>query len=478
MMNPVTKKTKIVATVGPASNTKDKLLELMIAGVDVFRLNFSHGSHEEHQIVINHIRDLNMRFNGSTAILQDLQGPKIRLREIEGGSVEVKRGELVTIRYERDKVMGNREMLTSTYNLAQDVKVGETVLIDDGNLEFKVEEILDEATVKVRVVHGGVVKSKKGINLPNTNITEPSLTKKDREDLVFGLQNDVDWIALSFVRTAAEIIELKQIIRDAGKTSKVIAKIETPQAVKNIDAIIEATDGVMVARGDLGVEVPLEEVPIIQKQIIQKCIAASKPVIVATQMMESMINNPRPTRAEAGDVANAVVDGADAVMLSAETASGKYPLETIQNMVKIIGAVERNADIYNKEISIDKNEPLFHPKNLVAHACKLANEIDAKAIVGITQSGSSSFNLSSHRPNANIYIFTGNRSLVTTLNLLWGVRCFFYDSFVSTNQTFEDVEKILVNNGLLSKGDVYINVASIPMRMKKKTNMMRLTSVE
>ncbi len=475
MLNKLLNRTKIVATVGPASSSKEKLLELMIAGVDVFRLNFSHGTHEEHQKVINHIRELNDKFGGNVAILQDLQGPKIRLREIEEGSITVNKDETVVIAYEKE--VGTREKLTSTYDLAQDVKPGEPILIDDGNIELRVTAVEGNKVI-AKVVYGGIIKPKKGINLPNTNVSEPSLTKKDREDLAFGLQNEVDWIALSFVRQATDILELKQIIKDSGKNCKVIAKIETPTALKNIDSIIEATDGVMVARGDLGVEIPLEDVPIEQKRWVRRCNVAAKPVIVATQMMESMIHNPRPTRAEAGDVANAVIDGADAVMLSAETASGKYPVETIQNMVRIIHSAERHPDIYNRNYHLDKNSPNFYAQSLVSHACKLAKEVGAKAIIGITQSGSSAFRLSSYRSESQTFIFTNNRSLVTTLNLLWGVKCFYYDNFVSTNQTFEEVEKILVNHGCLQKGDVYINMASIPMKERKKTNMLKLSWVE
>jgi pyruvate kinase len=475
MLNKLFNKTKIVATIGPASNSKEKLLELMIAGVDVFRLNFSHGTHEEHQKVINYIRELNAKFGGTVAILQDLQGPKIRLREIEGGSITVQKDETVVIAYEKE--IGTREKLTSTYDLAQDVKPGEQILIDDGNIELRAVAIEGHKVI-TKVIYGGVIKPKKGINLPNTIVSEPSLTKKDREDLAFGLQNEVDWIALSFVRNATDILELKELIKDASKTCKVIAKIETPTALKNIDSIIEATDAIMVARGDLGVEIPLENVPMEQKRWVRRCNIAAKPVIVATQMMESMITNPRPTRAEAGDVANAVIDGADAVMLSAETASGQYPVETIQNMVRIVHSAEKYPDIYNKNYHLDKNSPNFYAQSLVSHACKLAREVEAKAIVGITQSGSSAFRMASYRSEASTLIFTNNRSLVTTLNLLWGVKCFFYDNFVSTNQTFEDVEKILVNNGYLQKGDVYINVASIPMIQKKKTNMLKINVVE
>jgi pyruvate kinase len=479
MMNQTFNKTKIVATVGPSSNTKDKLLELIVAGADVFRLNFSHGSHEEHKKVIDHIRELNQKFGTTVSILQDLQGPKIRLREVENGNIPVAAGEEVLLVYTEDpKDIGTRQRFTTTYDLAKDVKPGEQILIDDGNLELRVVAVTGRE-VRTKVVYGGPIKSKKGINLPNTNVSEPSLTKKDKEDLFFGLENELDWVALSFVRSAADLIELRSIIRDSKKVTKIIAKIETPQAIRNIDEIIEAADAIMVARGDLGVEIPMEEVPLLQKMIVKKCNKAAKPVIIATQMMESMITNPRPTRAEAGDVANAVLDGTDAVMLSAETASGKYPVETIQSMVRIVGMIERNAqDIYGKYYELDKKNPNFYSSNLVVHACKLAKEAEAKAILGLTKSGYSAFRIASHRPEADIFVFTENRNLLTTLNLVWGVRCFYYEPSGTTDQTFDDMEKILVDKNLIKRGDVYINTASIPMDEKRRTNMVKLNWVD
>lgn len=471
-------KTKIVATVGPASNSREKLRELMLAGVDVFRLNFSHGSHEDHLKIIRTIRELNEELGMTVAILQDLQGPKIRLREVENNGVTVEAGETIVIAYE--KGIGTKQRLTSTYNLAKDVKPGEPILIDDGNLEFRVESVTD-TEVYATVVYGGLIKSKKGINLPNTLVSEPSLTPKDLEDLMFGLEHNVDWVALSFVRRAEDLDDLRRIINQSGKVTRIVAKIETPHALKNIDSIIAATDAIMVARGDLGVEIPMEQVPLWQKEIVRKCVEHAKPVIVATQMMESMINNPRPTRAEANDVANAVLDGADAVMLSAETASGKYPVEAVKSMVRILAAAESYGNIYNKYHDVpkegSKNE---YSANMIGHAaCRLAELTGAKALICITRSGYSAFQLSSRRPRADIFVFTENKHLLTTLNLLWGVRCFYYDRFENTRLALEGTERILVEKGYLQKGDLFISTATIPMSEEsRRTNMLRLHWVE
>ncbi|MCU0449822.1 MAG: pyruvate kinase [Bernardetiaceae bacterium] len=470
-------RTKIVATVGPASNTREKLMELIHAGVDVFRLNFSHGSHEDHFKVIQHIRELNETLGTSVAILQDLQGPKIRLREVENNGIQINPGEEVIIT--NDKEIATRAKFTSTYDLAKDVRPGEPILIDDGNIELKVVSV---TTTEVRcvVVYGGLVKSKKGINLPNTAVSEPSLTAKDHEDLLFGLQNQVDWVALSFVRNAHDLLDLRKIIKKHGNVSRIVAKIETPNALQHIDEIIEATDGVMVARGDLGVEVPMEDVPLAQKNIIQKCILAAKPVIVATQMMESMITNPRPTRAEANDVANAVMDGADAVMLSAETASGRYPTETVKAMNRILAAAEHHQAIYNKYHFVEKEENKdIYSANMISHsACRLAEMTGAKAILCLTKSGYSAFQISSRRPKSPIFVFTENKHLLTTLNLLWGVKCLYYDKFISTRETLAATEKILVDQGLLQPGDLFISTATTPMSEHRRTNMLKLHWVE
>jgi pyruvate kinase len=470
-------KTKIVATVGPASNTKEKLLELVVAGVDVFRLNFSHGTHEQHLEVINYINEINKTFNYNISILQDLQGPKIRIGEVENNGVILKEGQDFIITTEQE-LKGNSQMVSTTYtSLPRDVKAGDAILIDDGNIEVRVHKV-DGNQVHTKVVFGGLLKSKKGMNLPDTDISEPSLTKKDRRDLDFGLEHDVDWIAISFVRTAGDIAELQSIIRDKGKRAKVVAKIERPEAIKNIDEIIKATDAVMVARGDLGVEIAMEEVPMHQKNIVRKCNEAAKPVIIATQMMESMIENPRPTRAEANDVANAVIDGADAVMLSAETASGKYPVQTIQHMTNIIRVVENQADIYNKYYALDLSDPNYTSEVIVAGACKMASSTNASAIIGMTSSGFTALRLAKHRPEADIFVFTANKPLLRTLNLVWGIRAFHYNKQGSTNETFDEIKEFLLKEGHLRKGNVYINTASLPLGANRKTNMVKISVVE
>ena len=468
------KKTKIIATVGPSSNSKEILKELIKEGVDVFRLNFSHGTHEEHKKVIKYVRELNQELNTHVCLLQDLQGPKIRINNVEKDTF-IEKGDKITITTE--EVMGNAQRVSTSYEgLPKDVKEGDLILVDDGKIEFRVLEVT-EKEIHCEVKYGGQLKSKKGINLPFTNVSAPSLTDKDEKDLMFGIENHVEWIALSFVRKAQDIHELREIIHKSGKTIKIVAKIEKPEALKNIDDIIEASDAVMVARGDLGVEILMEEVPMAQKRIIEKCNVAAKPVIVATQMMESMITSPRPTRAETNDVANAVMDGADAVMLSAETAAGSYPLEVIRSMVRTVSSVEGQAPIYYKHYLPHEDDPLFHHNAVILSACRLAKASKAKAIIGMTQSGYTAFKISSHRPTANIFIFTSNRVLLNTMSLIWGVKGFFYDSEVSTDQTFEDIENILVNEGYLKEKEVFITTAAMPLSKKGRTNALKINIV-
>lgn len=470
------KKTKIIATVGPASNTKEKLTELVRAGADIFRLNFSHGTHEDHLKVINIVREINEELGTHVALLQDLQGPKIRMRDVENGGVEIKNNDQLVITTE--KIVGNSQKVSTTYKaLVNDVSVGDMILVDDGKIELKVTAI-NGSEVVTQVVHGGVLKSKKGINLPFSNVSAPSMTPKDIEDMEFGLQNDVDWIALSFVRKAADVNELKARIKSFGKDIKVISKIEKPEAIKNIDEIIEASDALMVARGDLGVEIVMEEVPMVQKMIVKKCNEACKPVIVATQMMESMIDNLRPTRAETNDIANAVMDGADAVMLSAETAAGKFPVPAVLSMARTIRTVEQMGDIYDKFYDVNPKSNTVLSDSVVLTACRLSKQTNAKAIVGMTTSGYTAFRVSCHRPKANVFIFTSNRSLLTTMSLIWGVRGFYYDAMVSTDDTFADIEKILKDKGHIEKGDVFISTASMPIHAKHRTNMLKVNITE
>jgi pyruvate kinase len=464
-------KTKIVATIGPASNNKEMLKALAREGVDVFRLNFSHGKHEDHQKVVNYIREINSEMGTHIAILQDLQGPKIRVNEMEPG-VEIKAGETITITTK--EVLGNKDLVSTSYEgLPNDVKVGDMILIDDGKIELRVKDVRG-VEVTCTVIYGGPLKSRKGINLPFSKVSAPSLTEKDLEDLKFGLKNRVDWVALSFVRKAKDIEALREIINEHKSTTRIVAKIEKPEALENIDDIIAATDAVMVARGDLGVEIWMEEVPMVQKMLVEKCNRASKPVIVATQMMESMIENPRPTRAETNDVANAVMDGADALMLSAETAAGKYPVEVIRSMVRTIGSVEKQGNIYFRYRDVDPDSPNFFNDSLILTACKLAKEVNAKAIVGMTQLGYAAFKASSHRPNANIFAFTSNDSILNSMNLVWATRAYHYDKASSTDETISDVEKILKRDGHVQSGDIFIILASMPIQERGRSNMIKV----
>ena len=468
-------KTKIVATVGPASNSKEMLRNLIQEGVDVFRLNFSHGTHEDHLKVVNFVRELNQEMGTTVALLQDLQGPKIRVNEVEEGTVIVA-GQQITITTKQLK--GNASIVSTSYEfLPNDVKAGDMILIDDGKIELKVKEVKGNEVVSV-VIYGGPLKSRKGINLPNTKVSAPSLTAKDLVDLEFGLKHNVDWIALSFVRKASDINEMRAIIDSKKSTSRIVAKVEKPEALENIDEIIAATDAVMVARGDLGVEIMMEEVPMVQKKLVQKCNELSKPVIVATQMMESMIENPRPTRAETNDVANAVMDGADAVMLSAETAAGKYPIEVIRSMVRTISSVEKQGDIYFRFRETNESSLTYTHDSFILAACTLAKDVKAKAIVGLTSSGYTAFKASSHRPDCSIFVFTGNKSILHTMNLVWSTQAYYYEKQNSTDETMADVIDTLKKDGHVTTGDKVIILASMPIQERNRTNTMKIAIVE
>ncbi len=470
-------RTKIVATIGPATESRETLKALILAGVDVCRINSSHGSHEDHIKVIQNVRSLNDELNSDICILQDLQGPKLRIGIMENDGVEMHKGQ--TLILTSKEVIGNAERICIKYaSLAQDVKPGEFILIDDGKIEIKIEKILNDTDVEATVITGGLLKSKKGFNLPHTDVSFPSLTEKDLKDLEFGLANDVEWIGLSFVRKAEDIIDLKKRIKASGKTTKVVAKIEKPEAVKNIDSIIHVADAIMVARGDLGVEMPLQDLPLIQKNIIEKCINHAKPVIVATQMMETMIQNPTPTRAEVSDVANAVIDGADAVMLSAETSVGLHPIKVVETMEKIIRDVEKDRRVYFKGNKPTSTSDTFISDEICFTAVRMSDHLKAKSIVGMTRSGYSAMEISSYRPKANIYIFTNNKPLLKAMSLVWGVRGFFYDEYVSTDQTFTDVIDTLKNNGLVSKDDIVIHTASMPIMKKSMANSIKISIVD
>ncbi len=471
------KRTKIVATLGPACSEKEVLRQLFIEGVNVCRLNCSHGSHEDHLKSIVTIRELNAEMGLNVAILADLQGPKIRTYEMENNGVMMEDGAFVTIVTER--VTGTKERFGISYSeMPKDVQPGEIILLDDGKLQMEIIDTDGEKEIKAKVIHGGILSSKKGVNLPNTKISLPSLTEKDREDLEFALQNNVDWIGLSFVRSARDIIELKHIISNRRSKARVVAKIEKPEAVEDIDAIVTVTDALMVARGDLGVEVPYQNVPLIQKMLIRKGHQYAKPVIVATQMMESMITNISPTRAEVNDVANAVLDGADAVMLSGETSVGKYPVEVIKTMTNIVKEMEKFEGIYHKEELPEKEQSRFISDSICFNACRLAQRVEADAIITMSFSGYTAYKIASQRPNAPIYVFTSNKSIITQLNLVWGVKAFYYDKKVSTDHTIADIKYLLTKEGLLKQGDLVINIASIPIEENGKSNMLKLSYVE
>ncbi|MBL7812383.1 MAG: pyruvate kinase [Bacteroidetes bacterium] len=468
-------KTKIVATIGPATSAYEQLEKLIIAGVDVIRLNFSHGTHEQHAQVAAHVRSLNDSLGTPVALLQDLQGPKLRIGKVDG-ELELLEGSEITVTTK--ECVSTAEILFVSYNrLALDAKPGERILLNDGKSELEITSITDSENLRAKVIAGGILTSNKGFNLPNTQLSTPSLTEKDRADLEFGLQLNVDWVALSFVRRPEDIIELKHIIAEKGKHARVIAKIEKPEAVENIDSIIQVADGIMVARGDLGVELPIQRVPLIQKKIVEKCIAASKPVIIATQMMESMIEDSIPTRAEVTDVANAVLDGADAVMLSAETSVGNYPIKVVEIMSKIITDVEKDKRVYFKGKKPEHSSPSFMHDEICFTAVRMSDHLRAKAIVAMTKSGFTGLKVASYRPRANVFIFTDNRDLLNALSLVWGVRGFFYNKFNSTDETFHDVEVILKAHGHVTEGEIIINCASMPLHKKLRTNTIKLTIV-
>lgn len=470
------KKTKIVATLGPSSSSKEVLREMIMAGLNVCRLNFSHGSYDDHAAAVKTIRELNEELQTNVAILADLQGPKIRTNEMEDGTfLDV--GEEVII--QGDKIVGNKKRFSINYSLLpKEANSGERILLDDGKIVLEILTTNGSTELTCKVIQGGVLSSKKGVNFPNTNISLPSLTEKDQLDLEFALDQNVDWIGLSFVRSARDIIELKHRISSRGHHAKVIAKIEKPEALENIDDIISETDGIMVARGDLGVEIPYQNVPLIQKMLIEKGIRHAKPVIVATQMMESMITSMSPTRAEVNDVANAVLDGTDAVMLSGETSVGKYPIEVIKTMTNIIREMENFEGIYNKEELPDRDQNRFISDSICFNACRLSQRVKAKAIITMSFSGYTAYKIASQRPNTDIFVFTSNKVIMAQLNLVWGVKAFYYNKRISTDHTIADIKYIMKSEGYLENGDLVINIASIPLEDLGSSNMLKLSYVD
>lgn len=473
------KRTKIVATVGPACDTYEGLLDLVKAGVNVFRLNFSHGSHEDKKKVIEHIRMIIKKEPYNIAILGDLQGPKLRVGELENGSVELIKGDEFI--FTTEKLVGNKSKIYVSYpNLTTDLQVDERIFLDDGKMEVKVKKILNKKEVLVTVTLGGILLPKKGVNLPDSELTMPSLTEKDITDLEFIIEQKIDWVALSFVRKAIDIIDLKKRIREKNSKIKVIAKIEMPEALKNLRDIIIESDAVMVARGDLGVEMPIEQVPVIQKDIIRKSMHRAKPVIVATQMMESMIDRTKPNRSEVSDVANAVLEGADAVMLSGETAMGSFPTLVVETMSKIILQVEHSVYDYDREdiLTPQPHSPSFLSDAICYSACKLATDAHANAIIGMTQSGYTAFMLSSYRPKTPLYIFSKERSLINQLSLSWGVRAFYYGEEESLDDIIFDQINILKERGFVKEGDVVINTGSTPIELHLPTNIIKITKID
>lgn len=470
--------TKIIATVGPASSSTEVLTQLVQEGVDVFRLNFSHGSHEVHKETIDKILAIRERYNVTVGILADLQGPKLRVGVVEEGTILSEGDEII---FTNEECVGNKERVYMSYpQFANDVTVGEKVLVNDGKLVFEVAATDNKSEVRLKTLFGGELSSKKGVNLPDTNISQPSLTEKDLEDLDFILKQPVNWIALSFVRKAEDIDQLKYKISKANHPAKVIAKIEKPEAIQNLKDIVRATDAVMVARGDLGVEVPMERLPAIQKDIVRLSMQHAKPVIVATQMMESMITNPSPTRAEITDVANAVLDGTDAVMLSGETSVGAHPPLVVKAMNKIIEEAEKHYERLGRSITPDPQSKTFYSDTICINAAKIAEDIDAKAILGLTVSGYTAFKVSSCRPKSKIYVFSDRVHMLDTLNLVWGVECLHFPNFetASTDETIYQLCDILKEKNLLKEGDIVVNTGSMPVSKGYRTNMLKITKVD
>ena len=477
MTNARFKRTKIVATLGPACNSKTKLKNLIRAGVNVFRINFSHATYDEVDHYIKIIKELNKELDSNVAVLADLQGPKIRLGNMRS-NVSIKKGEIISFDC-KSNFVGDKSKASISYpDFAKDVKKGDRVLVDDGKLIFEVLSTDKKSIVKLKNIQGGIISSRKGINLPNTKISTPSLTRKDKKDLFFAISKEVDWVALSFVRNAKDMQNLREIIeKKSDEKIPIIAKIEKPEAIDSIEEIIQNSDGIMVARGDLGIEIPSEEVPLLQKKIVYLAKKHRIPVIIATQMMESMISSLKPSRAEVNDVANSVMDGADAVMLSAETSVGKFPVEVVSQISKIISSVE-----FSDQINVPASPPTiktnrYRTKFICYHAAKIANETGASAITTLTNSGYTGFQVSSWRPHTNIIVFTSNKRILCRLSLLWGVKSIFYNRSVSTDKTIDEINNIVNQKGFAKKGDIVINLAAMPVKDQGMVNTLKLSEI-
>ena len=471
------KKTKIIATLGPASSSKEMIKKLIKSGVDVLRVNFSHATHDEVERIVDDVNELRKELRSNVTLLGDLQGPKIRIGELEN-DIELKKNQSLSICSNLSESNGLDKIFISYPSFAKDVKPGENILVDDGKLIFKVISTNKKDTVDIKVVQEGVLKPRKGVNLPNTKISQPALTEKDIDDAKFAVKKSFDWIALSFVRSKKDVLQLRELIdSQCDYHIPIISKIEKPQAIEKIDSIIKVSNGIMVARGDLGIEIPAEEVPLNQKKIVAKCKKRGIPVVIATQMMESMIDSLTPSRAEVNDVANSVMDGADAIMLSGETSMGKYPCEVVKKIGDIIHGVEDSPLI---KIPVDlpeiKSDRLI-TKSICRNAATIAKEIGASAICTLTNSGYTGWQISSWRPSALVIVFTSNKKILTQMNLLWGVKGVYYNNFESTDKTVEEVNSLSLENKYIKKGDFVINLAAMPVYEKGQVNTLRITKI-
>ena len=470
-------KTKIVATLGPASSSKTMMSKLISSGVDVFRINFSHAKHDEVERIVTDIKNLRIKHKKHVSILGDLQGPKIRIGNVVPNSL-LKKGDEIVFSTNKIKDGTSKKTSINYSRFAKDVKKGESILVDDGKIILQVQKTDKVSEVTLDVVQGGPLSSNKGVNLPNTKISMPALTPKDIKDARLAAKLDFDWIALSFVRSKNDVLELKTLLEKNSKLSiPIISKIEKPQAIKKMDQILKVSDGLMVARGDLGLEIPAEEVPLYQKLLVKKANKARKPIIIATQMMESMIDNLTPSRAEVNDVANSVMDGADCIMLSGETSVGKYPCEVVKKVGVIISKVEDSQPVTTSFLKPEEKSNRIISRSVCRHAAMVANEIKASAVCTLTHSGYTGWQISSWRPRCLVLVFTSNKRILSQLNLLWGVKCIYYNKFQSTDKTVEDVNLLALKNRYVKKGDIVINLAAMPIKNMGQVNTLRISQL-
>ena len=473
----IPRRAKIICTLGPSSNTYEKVKALALGGMDVARLNFSHGKHEDHRKLIEIIRRVSREIGKTVTVLQDLQGPKIRIQKFKPGFIDLKPGDTFTLTTR--KIIGDQNIVSVSYpSFSQDVSIGNTILLDDGLLNLKVEKVSGE-DVTCRVIFGGRLSDHKGLNLPGNILSVKALTSKDRKDLRFGLKMDVDYVALSFVQKPEDIKEVKKVIASENKDIPVVAKIEKPQAVEAIEDIIDISDVIMVARGDLGVEVSAEEVPPIQKQIISLCNLKGVPVITATQMLDSMIHNPRPTRAEASDVANAILDGSDAVMLSGETASGKFPVTAVQTMHRIVNLIEKKAPPVNRQLHSKNHDVIADISSTIGYnACQAADLIGAAIIICLTQTGSTARNIARYRPHQRLIAVTHTEQILRRLNLIWGVYPYSIHEFGENfDDAITDILDLIKSKDIIKKGDKIVITAGLPFHSRRGTNMLRIEEI-